>query len=137
MKATLTNLNFLPNHVMQRGAVLEAAILSSEQSQFFSSDSIRANKRGQSNLIDLYPSCKKQPSNGQILSRGTKWQVVTKLSKSAPSLIAKWSIRSRGGTRLPSECDYLQKNSSLWRLSMNNCHKREYSAVDFAAKCHP
>ena len=29
----------------------------------------------------------------------------------------------RGGTRLPSECDYLQKNSSLWRLSMNNRHK--------------
>ena len=23
-------------------------------------------------------------------------------------------VTSRGGTRLPSECDYLQKNSSLW-----------------------
>ena len=32
---------------------------------------------------------------------------------------------------------YLQKNSSLWRLSMNNRHKRECSAVDFAAKPHP
>ena len=47
------------------------------------------------------------------------------------------TIYIRGGTRLPSECDYLQKNSSLWRLSMNNRHKRECSAVDFAANCHP
>ena len=44
---------------------------------------------------------------------------------------------TRDGTRLPSECDYLQKNSSSWRLSMNNRHKRERSAVDFAANCHP
>ena len=44
---------------------------------------------------------------------------------------------TRDGTRLPSECDYLQKNSSLWQLSMNNRHKRECSAVDFAAKRHP
>ena len=43
----------------------------------------------------------------------------------------------RGGTRLPSECDYLPKYSSLWRLSINNRHKREHSAVDCAAKCHP
>ena len=47
------------------------------------------------------------------------------------------SISSRGGTRLPSECDYLQKNSSLWRLSIGNRHKRKYSAVDCAADCHP
>ena len=47
------------------------------------------------------------------------------------------SVWSRGGTRLSSERDHSQKNSSLWRLSMNNRHKRECSAVDFAAKCHP
>ena len=46
-------------------------------------------------------------------------------------------VNTRGGTRLPRECDYLQKNSSLLRLSMNNRHKRECSTVDFAAKCHP
>ena len=46
------------------------------------------------------------------------------------------SLPTRGGTRLPSERDYLQKNSSLWRLSINNRHKLEYSAVDFAADCH-
>ena len=28
-------------------------------------------------------------------------------------------------------------NSSLWRLSRNTRHKRECSAVAFAAKCHP
>ena len=45
-------------------------------------------------------------------------------------------IHSRGGIRLPSECDYLPKYSSLWRLSIDNRHKRECSAVDCAAKCH-
>ena len=35
----------------------------------------------------------------------------------------------RGGTRLPSECDYLQKYSSLWRLYIDNPHKRKHSAV--------
>ena len=47
------------------------------------------------------------------------------------------SVLFRGGTRLPSECNYLQKNSSLWRLSIDNRNKHEYSAVDFAADCHP
>ena len=31
-------------------------------------------------------------------------------------------VSGRGGTRLPSVCDYLQQNLSLWRLSMNNRH---------------
>ena len=30
---------------------------------------------------------------------------------------------TRGGTRLPSECDYLPKYLSLWRLSIDNRHK--------------
>ena len=46
------------------------------------------------------------------------------------------SVFGRGGTRLPCECDYLPKYSSLWRLSIDNRHKRECSAVDCAAKCH-
>ena len=37
---------------------------------------------------------------------------------------ANGEVVSRGGTRLPSECDYLQKNSSLWRLSI---HQNSYS----------
>ena len=48
-----------------------------------------------------------------------------------------FTMYSRSGTWLPSECDYLQKNSSLWRLSMNNRHKCQHSAVDFAANYHP
>ena len=46
------------------------------------------------------------------------------------------TVTNRGGTRLPSEGDYLPKYSSLWRLSIDNCHKREHSAVDCGAKCH-
>ena len=53
-----------------------------------------------------------------------------------PFLLPPISLISRGGTRLPSECDYLPKYSSLWRLSIDNRHKREHSAVDCAAKCH-
>ena len=45
-------------------------------------------------------------------------------------------VITRGGTRLPSECDYLPKYSSLWRLSIDNRHKREHSAVGCGAKCH-
>ena len=52
------------------------------------------------------------------------------------NILSLYRVGFRGGTRLPSECKYLQKNSSLWRLSMNNRHKREHSAVDPAAKCH-
>ena len=34
-------------------------------------------------------------------------------------------VVNRGVTRLPSECDYLPKYSSFWRLSIENHHKRQ------------
>ena len=63
--------------------------------------------------------------------------VMQEILETQVSQVMQVSICTGGGTRLPSECDHLQKNSSLWRLSMNNRHKRECSAVDFAANCHP
>ena len=78
LKATLTNLNFPPNHVMQRGAVLEGAILSCQRIivwtlPFFSSNSIYEPTNKVSLIWLTKPCCKKRPPTGQILSKVTKW----------------------------------------------------------------
>ena len=71
----------------------------------------------------------------RIISDVFKSTLVGFPSKSSNSVFVSGRKASRGGTRLPSECDYLPKYSSFWRLSIDNRHKREHSAVDCAAKC--
>ena len=72
----------------------------------------------------------------RIISDVFKSTLVGFPSKSSNSVFVSGRKASRGGTRLPSECDYLPKYLSFWRLSIDNRHKREHSAVDCAAKCH-